>query len=80
MDDSKQKAMLNALLEQKIPSTTWSIDPLGDVWMINIVTGKAEIIMHYCEMDDVRQELFAQQIIDGVLENKKICRMTSGKI
>ena len=78
MDSIKQAEILNALSEQKIPSTTWSIDPLGDVWMINIVTGQAEIIIHFCEMSEGQQERFAQQLINDVLENKRICKIARG--
>ncbi|WP_086931635.1 hypothetical protein [Agarilytica rhodophyticola] len=78
MDSDKQKETLAALAAQQIPSTTWSIDPLGDVWMINIVTGQADIIIHFCEMSEDQQERFAQQLINDVLENKRICKVARG--
>ncbi|WP_086932185.1 hypothetical protein [Agarilytica rhodophyticola] len=78
MDSNKQKETLAALAAQQIPSTTWSIDPLGDVWMINIVTGRAEIIMHYCEMDEKQRDEFAGQLISNVLENKRVCKVARG--
>ena len=77
MDNQTQKDILQALLEQNVPSTTWSIDPLGDVWMINIVTGRAEIITHLCEMDHEQQAQFTHQIIDSTLAAKTMCHNTS---
>lgn len=69
--DELKRSLSDHPLENSFPG----VDLLGNVWMINTLSGQAEKIFHLCDMKEEQREPLVNMMIDIVLKTEQYCEI-----